>query len=77
MRWMVLLLGCCLVFGCARAPEAPARRGAACKSNDDCNRSNGAPLRCGELRLCVAGRCEVEPDGGAAHSLPIACRDAG
>jgi hypothetical protein len=77
MRWLVLLLGGCLALGCAKAPDAPARKGAACRSNDDCNRSNGAVVRCGGLRLCVAGRCEVEPDGGAAHSLPVACPDAG
>jgi hypothetical protein len=73
--WVGLMLLAC---GCARSPQAPLAKGRACKSSDDCNRSaDGSLARCGPLRLCVSGRCEVSPDGGTVGSRLVVCAGDG
>jgi hypothetical protein len=54
-----------LLAGCPRELEPPPAGGEPCAETSDCN--PGAP-RCGELRLCVGGRCEV------GRSLRVPCR---
>lgn len=72
---LLLFLFAC---ACARAPAALPAMGRTCASNHDCNQlSDGGTLRCGRLRLCVAGRCEISTDGGAARSWLVICDDSG
>jgi hypothetical protein len=71
VAWVGLML---LTCSCARAPQAPSAKGRLCKSSDDCNRSaDGSLARCGQLQLCVSGRCEISPDGGAVGSRLVVC----
>ncbi len=60
-----LTLASLVLVGCPRELEPPPAAGEACEENADCN---PAGLTCGELTLCVGGRCE---DG---RSLRVPCR---
>lgn len=79
MRAALLVAAWLLALGCARKPDAPAARGEVCRTQDDCNRKpDGGVLRCGVLRVCVAGRCEAARDAGTPGSRVVACMaDAG
>jgi hypothetical protein len=61
---LVVTLLLLVLAGCAREPRAPERTGDACDSDSDCNRAEASADggACGWLRLCVAGRCEIEND---------------
>jgi len=65
--WLVLLLtlGSVVLVGCPRELEPPPAAGDPCEENAECNPDG---LTCGELRLCVGGRCEAE------RSLRVPCR---
>ncbi|GAB4197559.1 MAG: hypothetical protein OHK0013_05850 [Sandaracinaceae bacterium] len=51
--------------GCPRELVAPPAAGDPCEQTADCNPEG---LDCGELRLCVGGRCEH------GRSLRVPCR---
>jgi hypothetical protein len=54
-----------VLTGCPRELEPPPSAGEPCEENADCN---PAGVSCGELTLCVGGRCE------AGRSLRVPCR---
>jgi hypothetical protein len=65
----VLLVGLALsagaLGGCPRELAAPPAAGDPCEDTADCNPDG---LDCGELRVCVGGRCET------GRSLRVPCR---
>jgi hypothetical protein len=67
MRRLRLLAVCAaLALGCARELDAGEPEGRPCDSDAECNElPDGGTARCGRLRLCVTGRCEVDADGGS------------
>ena len=75
MKPLRLLALCALLpLGCARDLETPESSGRACEDDAECNRlPDGGTTTCGRLRLCIAGRCEANADGG---SNLVICRRA-
>jgi hypothetical protein len=61
--WIVL--AALALAGCPRELEPPPAAGDPCVDVSDCNPSG---MSCGELRMCVGGRCEAD------RSLRIPCR---
>lgn len=61
----VLAVAVLALSGCPRELEPPPAAGTVCEAHAECNPPE---MTCGELRLCVGGRCE------AGHSLHVPCR---
>ena len=60
-----LTLAVLALAGCPRELEPPPAAGDVCEEQAECNPPG---MTCGELRLCVGGRCE------AGRSLHVPCR---